>query len=480
MKKAFRLLLVLLTICLFIPAVNVSAAQRQRLLGDVNNDGVVTISDVTSLQRHLAQLTILNYDSQAAGDANSNGTLNITDATTIQRFLAEMDVAYQINEPLSLYEKESSAALSALKNRLAQAKAAAGGNPVLIRSYDTDDFHLSNSAYTYDNALAAMTFVSAGDKADAEEILDAFAYVTENDRYKPGRIRNAYAADTVYYYNGGDSVKLPGWWNASAGRWEEDQTQVGCNVGNTSYAALAMLQYDEAYGSDKYLKTAKALMNWVLDECTDSKDGFTSGFEGWPENGDVTVLKYKSTENNLEAYSAFKQLYAVTGELKYKNASDSALRFIKSMYDSNRGLFYVGTLDDGSTNKSVIALDAQVWSAMALGDEFAPYTAALNVADSMKLPDGGYPFYTVNANGGWWAEGTAFTALMLRERNEYEKNSAAMNALCQIQLDSGLFPAATVEHLLTGLSWEYGTDPCIAPTAWFVLAANGFDPYTFT
>ena len=217
MKKAFRLLLVLLTICLFIPAVNVSAAQRQRLLGDVNNDGVVTISDVTSLQRHLAQLTILNYDSQAAGDANSNGTLNITDATTIQRFLAEMDVAYQINEPLSLYEKESSAALSALKNRLAQAKAAAGGNPVLIRSYDTDDFHLSNSAYTYDNALAAMTFVSAGDKADAEEILDAFAYVTENDRYKPGRIRNAYAADTVYYYNGGDSVKLPGWWNASMG-----------------------------------------------------------------------------------------------------------------------------------------------------------------------------------------------------------------------------------------------------------------------
>ncbi len=479
MKKAFRLLLVLLTICLFIPAVNVSAAETKRILGDVDSDKYVTISDVTALQRHIAQLETLDFESQAAGDANSDGALNITDATEIQRFLAEMDVDYQINEPLALFEKEAAAALSVLKNRLAQAKATAGGNPVLIRSYDTDDIHLSNSAYTYDNALAAMAFISSGEKAEAEEILDAFVYVTENDRYKPGRIRNAYAADTVYYYNGGDSVKLPGWWDSSANLWREDQTQVGCNVGNTSYAALAMLQYGSAYGSGKYLETAKTLMDWVITECTDTKDGFTSGIERWPENGDVTVLKYKSTENNIDAYSAFKQLYAVTGEQKYKDASDSALRFIKSMYDSDKGLFYVGTFDNGSINKSVIALDAQVWGVMALGDQFAPYTAALNIADGMKLPDGGYPFYTVNANGGWWTEGTAFTALMQRERNEYEKNFAAMNALSSIQLDSGLFPAATVEHLLTGLSWEYGTDPCIAPTAWFVLAANGFDPYRF-
>ena len=80
MKKAFRLLSVILTICLFIPTVNVSATQTQRLLGDVNNDGRVTISDVTALQRHIAQLIALDYESQAAGDADSNGTLNITDS----------------------------------------------------------------------------------------------------------------------------------------------------------------------------------------------------------------------------------------------------------------------------------------------------------------------------------------------------------------------------------------------------------------
>ena len=318
-------------------------------------------------------MVTLDYDRQAAGDVDASGNLIITDVTEIQRFLAEMDVAYQINEPLSLYEKESSAALSALKNRLAQTKAAAGGKPVLICSYDTDDIHLSNSAYTYDNALAAMAFISAGDKDDAETILDAFVYVTEHDRYKPGRIRNAYAADTVYYYNGGDSVKLPGWWNASAGRWEEDQTQVGCNTGNTSYAALALLQYDKAYGSDKYLTTAKTLMDWVLDECSDSTDGFASGFERWPENGDVAVLKYKSTENNIDAYAAFKQLYAVTGELKYKDAADSALRFIKSMYDSDRGLFYIGTLENGNAITCTSCFETALISADGHTVDEVPY-----------------------------------------------------------------------------------------------------------
>ena len=90
MKTVIRLLSVILTICLFIPVVNVSSAETRRLLGDVNNDGIVTISDVTALQRHIAQLVTLDYDRQAAGDVDASGNLIITDVTEIQRFLAEM------------------------------------------------------------------------------------------------------------------------------------------------------------------------------------------------------------------------------------------------------------------------------------------------------------------------------------------------------------------------------------------------------
>lgn len=145
-----------------------------------------------------------------------------------------------------------------------------------------------------------------------------------------------------------------------------------------------------------------------------------------------------------------------------------------------------GTLDDGVTpNKSVVVLDAQVWCQMALGDAFEPYKSALDVVDKMKSPEGAYPFCHENKNGGWWAEGTAYTALMYRGIDKSEEYRQAMDALASIQLENGLFPAATVDDLSTGMDlfdgspWEYSTDAHIAPTAWFVMAANGFNPYLY-
>ena len=122
---------------------------------------------------------------------------------------------------------------------------------------------------------------------------------------------------------------------------------------------------------------------------------------------------------------------------------------------------------------------------MALGDSFEPYRDALQTVEEMKTEEGGYPFCMENKNGGWWAEGTAYTALMYRELGNEKEYEEAMNALESIQLDTGLFPAATVDRLSTGMDlfdgspWEYSTDPHIAPTAWFIMAANGFNPYVF-
>ena len=116
---------------------------------------------------------------------------------------------------------------------------------------------------------------------------------------------------------------------------------------------------------------------------------------------------------------------------------------------------------------------------------YSDYTDALNVVEKMKTDEGGYPFCLENKNGGWWAEGTAYTALMYRLRGNEDKYKEAMKALEGIQLDNGLFPAATVENLSTGMElfdgspWEYSKDPHIAPAAWLVMAANGFDPYVF-
>lgn len=376
--------------------------------------------------------------------------------------------------------------------------------PVMLRSYDTDNIYIQNAAFSYDNALVAMALISENRQEEAAQLLDAFVYAIDNDRsdldsgkakdtssptIRTQRVRNAYASGDISAYPGWESgARLPGWYDATAGKWLEDRYQVGSNVGNTSYVALALLQYHDRYGNPEYLRCAQSLMNWVIDTCSDSGDGFTGGFDGWAEADPPVVypFTYKSIEHNIDAYAAFSQLHAVTSDERYADAAQSALRFIKSMYDDKQGLFMTGTTDDGKTpNTDVVVLDAQVWSAMALQDEFKPFEDALDVVTSMQTDEGGYPFCQENKNGGWWAEGTAYTALMWRGRGKASDYAHAMDTLAKAQQEDGLFSAASVDNLSTGMGlfdgspWEYSRDAHIAPTAWFVMAANGFNPYVF-
>lgn len=361
--------------------------------------------------------------------------------------------------------------------------------PILLRSYDTEQPELANTAFSYDNALAAMALLSAGKIAEAERILDAFVYAVENDRYEPGRVRNAYSAGNIAAFPGWESgARLPGWADEETYQWFEDRYQVGSNVGNTAYVALALLQGDAAHENERYLNTARALMDWVLENCSDANPGFTAGLDGWPEGNPPTVypFTYKSIEHNIDAYAAFKRLYERTGEETYRLGAESALSFIRSMYDETEGVFYTGTGTDGVTiDRDPIVLDAQVWSALALGDEFAPYEKALERVRTMRTSEGGYPFYETNQNGGWWLEGTAYTALMFRLRGDEAAAEDALLAISALQAENGLFPAATVADLATGFElfdgspWTYGEDLALAPTAWFVMAVNGFNPYGF-
>ena len=368
--------------------------------------------------------------------------------------------------------------------------------PRLLRSYETnpavnpDDLYIQNAAFSYDNALAALAFISEGQQVEAERILDAFVYVVVNDRYQPDRVRNAYAYGEITPFPGWQSgARLPGWYDLETKEYYEDQYQVGTNVGNTSYVAMALLQYFKRYGGDQYLTTATTIMDWVLENCSDETPGFTAGYDGWPEGdgNNYYAYTYKSTEHNIDAYAVFKELYLITSQDRYKKAAESALKFIQSMYDSNEGYFYTGTGDDGVTpSRENVVLDAQVWTLLSLGSEqFEPFSEALETALMMRTEAGGYPFHAANVNGGWWPEGTSFTALALRESGKNQDAWSALEALASVQLDSGAFPAATVSHLSTGFDlftgdpWTYGENPHIAPTAWFVMAVNGFNPYDF-
>ena len=68
------------------------------IIGDVNNDGVVTIADATAIQRWLAEfddaVDMTNALTFTRADTNKDGKVSISDVTEIQRFLAEIITSF--------------------------------------------------------------------------------------------------------------------------------------------------------------------------------------------------------------------------------------------------------------------------------------------------------------------------------------------------------------------------------------------------
>ena len=61
------------------------------LIGDVNGDNKVDITDATAIQSHLAEMESLSGQALALADVNSDGKVDISDVTHLQKYLAEFD-----------------------------------------------------------------------------------------------------------------------------------------------------------------------------------------------------------------------------------------------------------------------------------------------------------------------------------------------------------------------------------------------------
>lgn len=59
-------------------------------IGDINNDGVVNITDATMIQKQLVNLMEFTKEQKAAADTNGDGIVNITDATNIQKSIVQI------------------------------------------------------------------------------------------------------------------------------------------------------------------------------------------------------------------------------------------------------------------------------------------------------------------------------------------------------------------------------------------------------
>ncbi|HEY4125413.1 MAG TPA: hypothetical protein VGM36_12415, partial [Rhizomicrobium sp.] len=256
-------------------------------------------------------------------------------------------------------------ACDVLRNAVEQAPP----GPVFLPSFPQEkDGPLHNTAFLYDNAVAAVALVGCGEAKGAARIGDAMLVALDHDRYwHDGRLRNGYAAG-----HADNPVKLAGWWDAKQNRWVEDQYQVGSDTGNMAWAMLALLSLKEA----KYRSGAIRIAHWV-DTQFDIRapQGFMGGTFG--DQPKPTLNRWKSTEHNTDLAAAFTRLANATKDTRWADRAKIASAFVTTMWNVQCGCFDAGMAEGSKARNTTLALDAQVWPLLVLPSNDARRVAIL-------------------------------------------------------------------------------------------------------
>ena len=59
-------------------------------VGDVDNDGNISITDVTYIQMGIADVITFTDEQRRAADTNGDGEIDISDATRVQMYIADL------------------------------------------------------------------------------------------------------------------------------------------------------------------------------------------------------------------------------------------------------------------------------------------------------------------------------------------------------------------------------------------------------
>ena len=362
----------------------------------------------------------------------------------------------------------------------ARVDALPGNAPLLLRSYDSRRGQgapalapLRSAAFTYDNALAVIALLACDRRPQAERIGEALRRAAMHDT----RLRDAYRAGVV----AGDRPLPNGWWDARQQRWLDAAHQYagayqdGTSCGNVAWAALALLALHHATGQARWRDAAVHLAGWVVAQASDTRGA--GGFDGGIESFLLVPRRaaWKSTEHNIDLAALFGWLarIAAPGD-DWRVQAARARGFVAAQWDAASGHFWMGTTADGTTSlRSPSALDVQLW-AQLLPDAPRPWRRALAWIERANAVEGGFGFTDVR--DGLWTEGTAQAALVYRWTGRGAGADELFASIAR-QASPGGFLYATPQARVAAVYSYYYHQPCLAATAWAVLAASGRNPY---
>lgn len=339
------------------------------------------------------------------------------------------------------------------------------GPPLLLPSWRGGEGAFARThaetAYTYDNALAAMALLAAGDAQRAMRILEALRDAPAFDRDGPAATwRTAYRAGPLTA-----PVALPGWWDADAAVWREDPYQTGRAVGPAAFAALAMLDAEQIRPGAGFRAQAWRAAAWLA--ARQLPLGFRAGTLA------NTELHHISVEENADLAVLFKRM-GWTAE------ATQARAFVEAHWIANEKRFLAGRTPDGRAD-GTSAADAQLFPLLALG--LRPESLIW-----LKKHHGiGNPLQGIDFNDdrdGIWTEGTAQLVLALRRTGQDTEAHRIANDLLRYRDDDGWLQATDGRWITTGLTvgpgqkhFRYPPLGHLGATAWLALAALSRSPF---
>lgn len=103
-----KLLAILSCILLCIIPVFVNAIEENNLLtmGDVDQNGIINIRDITKLQEYLVQEVVFTEQQKLCSDVNDDKEINTRDVTCIQRYCVGLDNYGSVGKLVNISENQ--------------------------------------------------------------------------------------------------------------------------------------------------------------------------------------------------------------------------------------------------------------------------------------------------------------------------------------------------------------------------------------
>lgn len=400
---------------------------------DAQNQGVASVKIKTSLAN------------ETTTDADGNWSLS--DLSSVQTVIATSD-SYEFSPA----EFVVSSAQSGL---IFRATKVMSDEEILISSWFNqqqlpngllESTENGNLVSLYDNALAALVFLSYGDVTRAERIFDFFN----------GRIDSEFLVGNGGFSQMRDKNGVP-----NNHRW----------MGDNAWLLMALNNYETLTGSQKYNRLSTEISNWLIN-LQDVDGGVWGGFDA--NNNQI----HKITEGNVDAFNAVKG---------YTIFHQKLLDFLENERwdDADKNLIaWVGNA------QYFYAMDLHPWGFCAFED--FP-TSVLTSADrylttqtatiNNKLITG----YCFDIDKDVvWLEGTGEMVVAFNTAEMFVEADFYLKEMEKMIFSSTAFPNAAAIPYATNMGTSYGngqlwagvdTKPAISACAWYLFGKHQFDPF---